>query len=388
VELYQWLTGPAGRQWLARAAALEGGLAARAARLRRDLSAEQTSLLLGQLELRRRGRAKFSAAEAMFFTARGLEQATDEWIARYKAGRFLGGPVADLCCGIGGDLVGLAGRGEAVGVERDPACAIIAAANAHAVWGRTVAVRKGEIAAADVRSCEAWHIDPDRRPTGRRTTRVSLHEPAPEAIEELLAANPHAAVKLAPAATLPAGWSARAELEWISRARECRQLVAWFGALAAEPGRRRATCVDAEGAHTFAGEGGAVAPQAERIGRYLFEPDPAVLAADLAGALAGEHALATVEPGIAYLTADRRVAHPLLSAFEVDEVLALDVKRVAALVRGRGIGRLEVKVRGVEGDPAELRRRVNSQGDGEATLLVTRIAGRATAILGRRVADG
>ena len=49
----------------------------------------------------------------------------------------------------------------------------------------------------------------------------------------MLARNANAAIKLAPATKLPPDWIARCELEWISRDRECRQLVAWHGNLAA-----------------------------------------------------------------------------------------------------------------------------------------------------------
>ena len=58
------------------------------ARLRGTLSPAQTHLLLEQVELRRRATAKFTHAARMFFTRIGLEQATDEWVARYKAARF------------------------------------------------------------------------------------------------------------------------------------------------------------------------------------------------------------------------------------------------------------------------------------------------------------
>ncbi len=57
----------------------------------------------------------------MFFTQRGLEQATDEIVAAYKARRFRGREgIYDLCTGVGGDLLALANLGEATGFDRDP----------------------------------------------------------------------------------------------------------------------------------------------------------------------------------------------------------------------------------------------------------------------------
>src|SRR5690606_27367077 len=99
----------------------------------------------------------------------------------------------------------------------------------------------GDVSRAPLEELIAWHIDPDRRAVGRRSTYTAVHEPSDEVIDQLLARNPHAAIKLAPACEPLRHWEERAELEWISRAGECRQLVAWFGALTDSPGTRRAT---------------------------------------------------------------------------------------------------------------------------------------------------
>ncbi len=70
----------------------------------------------------------------LFFTPLGLEQATDGWIADYKAQRFTAGRRAiDFCCGIGGDLLALSLRGPTVGIDRDPVAALFAEANCRAL---------------------------------------------------------------------------------------------------------------------------------------------------------------------------------------------------------------------------------------------------------------
>ncbi|MEP7025685.1 MAG: SAM-dependent methyltransferase, partial [Actinomycetota bacterium] len=110
------LLGPPGQQILAElrdqdvtpATALGLG-----SRLRAHYPAELVATALAQQELRQRARAKFSRAMDMYFTRAGLEQASAELVARHRAARFAAagagpGQVADLCCGIGGDLVALA----------------------------------------------------------------------------------------------------------------------------------------------------------------------------------------------------------------------------------------------------------------------------------------
>jgi hypothetical protein len=350
--------------------------------------------VLEQRDLRRRGRAKFAIAGRMFFTAQGLEQSTDEIVAAHKAARFPAiGPLADFCCGIGGDLAALARRGPAVGFDRDPVAALLAQANCRAVLGaEPSAARRVQVVVADVERCAlrgfmAWHIDPDRRPRGRRTTRVELYEPGPEQIERMLEQQPAAALKLAPAAVLPPGWNQRAELEWIGRDRQCRQLVAWFGELAKHPGLRRATVLGktSQECRTLTGAPGDFPPIAGGVERYVFEPDAAVLAANLAGALAAEHGLSALAPDVAYLTGDRPISDAALGTFEVDEVLPYDLKRLRALLRERGIGRLEVKKRGVADDPEKVRRQLKVPGDQSATLLLARAGRKTLAILARRL---
>src|SRR5687767_1462937 len=79
-------------------------------RLRKQFSDELVKAALETALLRQKAAAKFSRADLMYFTREALEQSSGEVIARYRAGRFGGvGQVGDFCCGIGGDLIGLAG---------------------------------------------------------------------------------------------------------------------------------------------------------------------------------------------------------------------------------------------------------------------------------------
>ncbi|HEY2761032.1 MAG TPA: hypothetical protein VGI75_09815, partial [Pirellulales bacterium] len=207
---YWWLIGPEGRAWLARVGQMQTEVREPlriAARLRKELVAEQVRLLLEQTELRRRAVEKFPHGEEMFFTRQGLEQATDFWVAGYKAERIrrsisTDGGAIDFCCGIGGDLMALAVGGPVRGMERDPIVALLAKANLESLGpgGDVVAASVEETVAAGMNDVTAWHIDPDRRPAGGRTTRVELHEPGPEVLRKLLDACSSGAIKLAPAA--------------------------------------------------------------------------------------------------------------------------------------------------------------------------------------------
>jgi hypothetical protein len=389
---YVWLTGDEASAVLAELAYDAAPLHALVARLRGTFSAEKTHLLLEQVELRRRASAKFTRAAQMYFTRVGLEQATDEWIAAYKAERFTtqrAGPspapaasIADLCCGIGGDLSAFAAIVPTIGADRNPIAAHFASVNSGA------AVQSIDVADLDLDDVAALHMDPDRRPSGHRTTSLEFCEPDLATLERLIERVPNAAVKLAPATRVPDDWAQRCELEWISRDRECRQLVAWHGGLAQSPGQRRATILpaaDHQSPRTITGEPNLPVPIAQKVDRYVFDVDAAVLAGHLKGVLAAEHTLSALAEGPTYLTGPHPIADVALACFEVDNVLPYEPRKLARYLAERSIGQLEIKKRGVEIDPEKLRRGLRLRGDNAAALLVTRIGRRSMAVVAHRI---
>lgn len=398
---YRWLVSRLAEPWLIRVEEDRRAALTVAQSLRRDLSAARAHLVLEQVELRRRAKGKFADAGLMFFTKLGLEQSTDRLVANYKSRRFTDfNGCVDLCCGIGGDLAALARRTPAahvLGVDRDRVAAFLAAANVGELSPHARVV-VADAAGFPVPDGYAWHLDPDRRPQGRRTTQLEWHSPDLVAIKRLTERSPHGAIKLAPASDVPDGWSELVELEWISRQRQCRQLVAWLGRLAHSPGLRRATLLradrlDAEPTvDSITGHPGASTATASDVGRFVYEPDASVLAADLTGELASQHGLARLASGSVYLTSDRAVADPLAACFRVEDVLPFDRKRLRRFLIQRGITRLEIKQRGLPVDPRQLRQELRvsgarTAGEGDAVLILAKRGDAALAILARRIRE-
>jgi hypothetical protein len=390
---YRWLISDAAAPWLALATDAGDPLPARAKRLRRDLTPSQTHLVLEQAELRRRATAKFSLAARMFFTPRSLQQATSECVGEWKSERLCSlaagssSPFwADLCCGMGGDLLSMARNHPTVGVERDEILAILAQANLAECGLSASVVRCRDVREASPAEFSAWHIDPDRRTARGRIAQPALAEPGIEVIDKLLSSNPQGAVKLAPAARAPESWTRQCELEWISERGECKQQVAWFGSLARNPARRLATILNADRAPRSVVEKHGIRPPVQSaVGRYVYEPDAAVLAAGLAGELAAEHELTALGSEVGYLTGDREICDFALAVFEVVETAPFDRKRLKAMLRARGVGRPEVKTRGIQIDVHHLQREVRGNGDEPGVILITPIAEKVTAIVARRI---
>ncbi len=358
-----------------------------AAELRRDHPPDLVAAALTQRRLRERAIAKFgSLAARMYFTPAGLEQATTARVAALRADRFTRAgvrTVADLCCGVGGDLLALAAAGITVtGVDRSPLTCAIAAANARAAGvAELVTIRQAdvvELAAGDgLRGFDAAFCDPARRGERGRVFDPAGYEPPFSFLLDLASRVRQVGVKVAPGIPrdlAPAG----AEAEWVSDGGEVKEAALWFGDLATA--RRRATLLPARVTLTDAGAGD---PPTGPVGRYLYEPDGAVIRAGLIGEVAARVQARLIDPTIAYLSADQLVATPFATAYEVQDVMPFSLKRLRAALRDRGVGRLTVKKRGSAITPEALRKQLRLSGPAEATIVLTRVAGAPTVLFAR-----
>ncbi|MGC9438865.1 class I SAM-dependent methyltransferase [Streptomyces sp. WG5] len=364
-----------------------------ATRLRRTHPAGLVSAALGQARLRQRAVAKFGAEDAgrMFFTPNGVEQSTRASVAAYRAGRMaaLGvTSVADLCCGIGGDAIALARAGiRVLAVDRDPATATAARANAEALGlEELIEVREADVTEVETRGYDAVFVDPARRGgRGRIFDPEAYSPPLSWAVEAARTAPRAAALKVAPGIPHEAV-PEDAEAEWISDGGDVKEAVLWFGgargAVAPGAGAVRATLLP--GPRTLLGTG-LPDPEVRTPGRYLYEPDGAVIRAHLVAEVAEQVGGGLLDATIAYVTADALLPTPYATAYEITDRMPFNVKKLKALLRERRVGTLTVKKRGSAVEPEELRRKVKPQGPHAATVFMTRVAGAPTMLIGHPV---
>ncbi|WP_138909876.1 THUMP-like domain-containing protein [Streptomyces chryseus] len=359
---------------------------ATATRLRRDHPAALVSAALGQARLRQRAVAKFGAEDAyrMYFTPNGVEQATRTTVATYRAGRFaaLGvRSVADLCCGIGGDAIALARAGVRVlAVDRDPLTAEVARANAEVLGlSALVEVRCADVTGVDTSAYDAVFVDPARRGGRGRIFDPEAYSPPLSWAIEAARTSAHAALKIAPGVPHEAVPD-DAEAEWISDGGDVKEAVFWFGTA---PGAVRATLLP--GPRTLVGAG-LPDPEPGEVGRYLYEPDGAVVRSHLVADVAREVGGRLIDETIAYITSDALHATPYATAYEITDRLPFGLKKLKALLRERGVGVLTVKKRGSAIEPEELRRKMKLSGPHSATVFLTRVAGAPTMLIGHPAA--
>jgi len=338
--------------------------------------------VLTQAKLRKRAVAKFGEfASQMLFTEAGLEQASRLKVAAIHAGRFRSAgikQVADLGCGIGAESMALASLGiEVRAFEIDEVTAAVATYNLAPFENASVEI--ADVETLDLSGFEALYFDPARR---------ELHGPKKASTQRHFDPNnfsPNYNFVIEQSLTKPTGIKLGpghdkkqipedCEAQWVSVDGDLVELGLWFGTLARENVSRSALLIDSTGQHeiTSAEKESSNADLAE-LGEYVYEPDNALIRSGLIADFAKPLGLTLISPDIAYLSSNEKISSPWLRGYQVIDNLVFDRKKLKAYVRENNIGILEIKKRGSDISPEELRKQLSPKGEGAATLIVTRV---------------
>jgi hypothetical protein len=327
--------------------------------------------------LRRKAAAKFADPSGWLFTDEALQQATAEPVAVYRAGRLAGVAVHDATCSIGTELAALRNSAAyVVGSDIDPV---------------RLAMARHNLADVDLCRADALRpitrdtvvlVDPARRSRGRRRFDPRDYMPALDALLDVYQ-DRDLVVKCAPGIDFEelSRLGFRGEIEVTSLGGSVREACLWsegFG----NGVRRRATMLDTgEGITDAEPDDCPVAP----AGRWIVDPDGAVVRAGLVRHYAVRHGLWQLDPDIAYLSGDRLPAN--VRGFEVLEQLHYSERRLRQALSARDIGAVEILVRGVDVDPDALRARLRLRGSQPVSVVIARLgsgaASRATAFICR-----
>jgi hypothetical protein len=123
------------------------------------------------------------------------------------------------------------------------------------------------------------------------------------------------------------------------------------------------------------------APSVRPPGRFLLEPDGAVVRAHLVAQLAARVDGWLLDATIAYIAADAAPPTPFGRWYEVLETLPFGLKALRERLRAHDAGPLVVKKRGTAVEPETLRRQLKLTGSREVTVVLTRSAGRQIAMV-------
>jgi THUMP domain-like len=327
--------------------------------------------------LRRRAAAKLAElgdVSNWLFTDEALQQASAAPVALHRARRLAGLTVHDATCSIGTELAALRGStARVLGTDIDAV--------------RLAMARHNLGATADLCRADALHpvtrdatvvVDPARRRGGRRKFDPRDYQPGLDQLLDVYRGR-NLVVKCAPGIDFDQvrrlGFDG--EIEVTSCGGSVREACLWTTGLT-EPGiRRRASILDRGEQITDADPHDCPVRPA---GRWIIDPDGAVVRAGLVRHYAARHGLWQLDPDIAYLSGDR--LPPAVRGFEVLQQLPFDERRLRRALGALDCGSLEILVRGVGGiaaDPDALRRRLRLRGSRPLSAVITRIGSQKTA---------
>jgi THUMP domain-like len=348
----------------------------------REQFGDRMPVLVETVFLRRRAVAKLSelpGSSEWLFTDEALQQASAAAVALHRSKRLSSNVIHDVTCSVGTELAALHGSASrVVGSDIDPV--------------RLAMARHNLGATADLCRADALHpvtrdavvlADPARRSGGRRRFNPRDYQPALDQLIDVYRGR-ELVVKCAPGIDFDAVTSLGfdGEIEVTSYRGSVREACLWSAGLA-EPGvHRRASILD-RGEHVTDAEPDdcPVRP----AGRWIIDPDGAVVRAGLVRHYAARHGLWQLDPNIAYLSGDELPAG--VRGFEVLQQLPFDERRLRQALAALDCGALEILVRGVDVDPDALRRRLGLRGSQALTVVITRVgsgtAARGTALVCR-----
>ncbi|QLL10100.1 class I SAM-dependent methyltransferase [Mycobacterium vicinigordonae] len=348
----------------------------------RSRFANRTPVLVETTLLRRKAVDKLGELGDVLgwlFSDEALQQATAAPVAVHRAGRLAGRVVHDATCSIGTELAALRPvAARAIGSDLDP----IRLAMARHNLGDAADLCRSDALRPVTRDAVVV-VDPARRSAGRRRFDPVQYQPPLDSLLDTYRRR-DLVVKCSPGIDFDEvrrlGFDG--EIEVTSWRGSVRETCLWSAGLSEPGARMRATILDLGEQFTSAEPDDC---EVRPVGRWIVDPDGAVVRAGLVRHYAARHGLWQLDPDIAYLSGER--LPPRVRGFEVLDQLAYNERGLRAALAALDCGAAEILVRGVGVDPDALRRRLRLRGSRALSVVIARIgtgaAGRAVAYVCR-----
>ncbi|MDV6261251.1 THUMP-like domain-containing protein [Rhodococcoides yunnanense] len=325
---------------------------------------DHASALIETVTVRRKARVKLFESDHWLVTDDAVQQATPTLVARRRASRLAGRRVHDVTCSIGSELAVLVGSAElAVGSDLDPIRLRMAAHNVPAATllraDALTPTTRGTVVVAD----------PGRRAGGRRRhDPAALQPPLPDLFDAYRGRD--LVVKCAPGLDFDAvDWPG--EIEVVSLDGGVREACLWSEGLSERGVRRRAAVLRSDGSALDITDAESDDIPVRPPGRYIVDPDGAVVRAGLVRHYGARFGLWQLDPRIAYLTGDTVPAG--VRGFRILEQSKFSEKVLRQQLNRMDCGSVEILVRGVDVDPAILRPKLKLRGTVALSVVITRI---------------
>ncbi|HHE31516.1 MAG TPA: hypothetical protein ENL07_02470 [Chlorobaculum parvum] len=341
-----------------------------------------------QISCRKKAAAKLPSLSRfpLLYTRLGLEQASGERAAEWKASLMQGRRAIDLTGGLGIDTLFLSRRfDEVVSCERDEALSRLAEANRRVMGVTNVETHIGdsaEILAGYADDSFDWVlVDPARREHGGRSAGLPASSPDVVQLHDLMLRKARqVCIKASPAleiSGLDAQLPTLSEIIAVSVDGECKEVLLLLDRepQAVRKPQIRAVCL---GEEAFEIVSSANDPPdravAEQPGAWLYEPDAAIIKARLTGELARQLHLKFLNRTVDYLTSDRLVERFPGRSFLIEECRPFRQKSFRKELAALGITKAAIQRRDFPLSVEELRKRYKLGESSERYLFFTKNA--------------
>ena len=328
--------------------------------------------LINQMTLQKRALQKLPYAEKWFFTDKGLQQASDYLLANYHGMLFKDyTTVADICCGIGSDLLYLSnGKEKCFAIDKDHKVLSITQHNMR-VFDRKNILYQNIMAEEFSSECQAVFIDPDRRTVSKkRTAKIEEISPNISTIIKLINNYHNVAVKLSPIINYDDIKLSDYSFDFVSVNGDLKECLLKTGDLKA---KKQAVIINKFETKIFS-ECHHPQTHISPIGNWLFEPDPAIIRSHLVNDLAFELKMNRIDPNIALLTQDDAIEPTVFgNAYQVSGIFDYNLKSLNSYLKSHQIGVVDIKTKGFSESVEHFRKKLILKGNNKVILFIIRI---------------
>lgn len=335
-------------------------------------------------------------AKRGLFTKQSIEQASHPLIAAHHAKRFENADhVLEIGTGVGLDTAALARKAQKVtSIEHDPKIAAYALHNLRLQGISNVVILTGKaetiIPSLCTQTFDGLWADPSRRdPQGKRVWSAEDYRPKLSFVLTIPCAGVRG-IKISPGLNLEV--QKDFVREWIAFDEDCREQVLWSNTDVVDGTTYNASCARTWIPRDLLLTAESQIFNASFVGATLVEPHGAVIRSGRLQDFFLEHALAFLDPRIAYgIRSDLPPASVWYRRFKVLDALPYGLKKLKAKLKQLGWdSRTEIKKRGFPDDPDTLRGKLNlpkpqTDNDSFGVIFLTKIGNDHHIILAKRI---
>jgi len=332
--------------------------------------------ILHQVNLQTRVMHKCPFAYRWLWTDKAAQQASAFAIAQYHGSLFAHyATVADLCCGIGSDLLFLSkNKTKCYAIDCDSEVLNLAQYNMNFFNRKNIIYQNVNVCNFH-EPCEAIYIDPDRRKGSKRVHNIQDISPPFSQIEDLIKKYGNVAVKLSPVMNYEENLLKDYSFDFVSVGGELKECLLKSGELKT---KKRAVLLP----HlAIFQEKGCEPTPISNLKQYLLEPDAAIVRAHLVNDLAAELGICRIDQHIALLTTDTPIYTLFCKMYRVVDTFYYKLERLNTYLLSRGIGVVDIKTKGFSQTVESFRGKLKLKGNGHAVVFIIRVASKHVCVI-------